>query len=866
MPKPTNYSKFFSVYTAQDVPENHEGEYRLDCPLVGCENPEKHLYANCSDGTWHCKRCDKSGNARTLITNIWQQNYDSTEQHHYDFLSKVRGIPSIIFQECGWAFDTANNRWLVPYFTYDPEKGEWSDFLNNLGYFYPYSTSGDRFTIKKSGALPLYLYNPGWHNLPPSNTTVICEGEWDTLAYMALNPDSTELILGKAGAGFNKSYMKTLSKTERVILLLDNDSAGRAQTASATEIIAESVPSIFGIDWDLVEWPNDYTGKKKDVRDLYTGVGMQAYSKIERALVKSDTNTSTPVNKTSPSGAVYQTSLADFKQVESFDNYLATAKSFLYMTDETAEAMAATIGITNSIIIPGEPLWAFLIGPPACLAGDTIVRIQRNHTNFNITLEQLNYLFQHGIDRSPIYIERREDTGAIDLVQIVRTVHSGIKQCYEVTTKSGHKVTATKDHKFLTTSGWKTLEQLTIEDQLYVDLETMTYPSHIVSIFSVGERDTYDITVANDPHNFLANGIVVHNSGKTTFIDSFGGNNERFDNLSKISAKALVSGWRDDDGSEPSYLAKLKDKTLFVKDFTVTLTDSQDSQREVFGLLTDIFDGYVKIPYGNNQVREFYDLYFNMVAGVTDIVHSHSAASIGERFLRIDFLGRNYKARQFASAALANFGKSKPQKEALTKNTLGFVNYLKSMPFPMEIPAEYHDPIIDLAEFIATIRTKVESDRLEGIKYRPRTELPSRLSLQLAKLFVSVRTVYNLDPNKEESTINASRLAFDVVKKVAFDTCYGFSLDLVKAIHLNPSATRDILAAKANIHQQKAYRILDDLITTGVITKSNGQAGVKGGRPAHLYSINPKLKTVLDHDAKDTQDTKRRPIHPSNRP
>ena len=390
--------------------------------------------------------------------------------------------------------------------------------------------------------------------------------------------------------------------------------------------------------------------------------------------------------------------------------------------------------------------------------------------------------------------------------------------------------------------------------------------SKIVSIVEAGEVFTYDITVANDPHNFLANGIVVHNSGKTTFIDSFGGNNERFDNLSKISAKALVSGWRDDDGSEPSYLAKLKDKTLFVKDFTVTLTDSQDSQREVFGLLTDIFDGYVKIPYGNNQVREFYDLYFNMVAGVTDIVHSHSAASIGERFLRIDFLGRNYKARQFASAALANFGKSKPQKEALTKNTLGFVNYLKSMPFPMEIPSEYHDPIIDLAEFIATIRTKVESDRLEGIKYRPRTELPSRLSLQLAKLFVSVRTVYNLDPNKEESTINASRLAFDVVKKVAFDTCYGFSLDLVKAIHVNPGATRDILAAKANIHQQKAYRILDDLITTGVITKSNGQAGVKGGRPAHLYSINPKLKTVLDHDAKDTQSTTRRPIHPSRRP
>ena len=720
MPKPTNYSKFFSVYTAQDVPENHEGEYRLDCPLVGCENPEQHLYANCSDGTWHCKRCDKSGNARTLITNIWQQNYDSTEQHHYDFLSKVRGIPSHIFEACGWAFDAANNRWLVPYFTYDPEKGEWSDFLNNLGYFYPYSTSKDRFTIKKSGALPLYLYNGGYHDVPCSTTTVICEGEWDTLAYMALNPDSNELILGKAGAGFNKSYMKTLSKTERVILLLDNDPAGRAQTASAMEIIAESVPSIFGIDWDLVDWPTDYTGKKKDIRDLYQAVGMQSYSKIERALVKSDNTTTVPVNKTAPQGALYQTNLADFKQVESFDNYLATAKSFLYMTDETAMAMAATIGITNSIVIPGEPLWAFLIGPPA--------------------------------------------------------------------------------------------------------------------------------------------------SGKTTFIDSFGGNNERFDNLSKISAKALVSGWRDDDGSEPSYLAKLKDKTLFVKDFTVTLTDSADSQKEVFGLLTDIFDGYVKIPYGNNQVREFYDLYFNMVAGVTDVVHAHSAASIGERFLRIDFLGRNYVARQFASAALANFGQSKGQKEALTKNTLGFVNYLKAMPFPMEIPGEYHEPLIDLAEFIATIRTKVESDRMEGIKYRPRTELPSRLSLQLAKLLVSTRIVYNQDPNKEESTVNASRIAFDVVKKVAFDTCYGFSLDLVKAIHANPNASREALAVKANIHQQKAYRILDDLMTTGVITKANGAVGAKGGRPSHIYNINPKLKTVLDHDAKNTQSTKRISVSPPRRP
>lgn len=37
----------------------------------------------------------------------------------------------------------------------------------------------------------------------------------------------------------------------------------------------------------------------------------------------------------------------------------------------------------------------------------------------------------------------------------------------------------------------------------------------ITSITPYGEEDTYDIEVADDPHNFLANGFVVHNTGKT---------------------------------------------------------------------------------------------------------------------------------------------------------------------------------------------------------------------------------------------------------------------------------------------------------------------------------------------------------------
>jgi superfamily II DNA or RNA helicase len=40
----------------------------------------------------------------------------------------------------------------------------------------------------------------------------------------------------------------------------------------------------------------------------------------------------------------------------------------------------------------------------------------------------------------------------------------------------------------------------------------------IESIKEYGEEETYDVGVSDDPHNFLANGFVVHNSGKTVVV------------------------------------------------------------------------------------------------------------------------------------------------------------------------------------------------------------------------------------------------------------------------------------------------------------------------------------------------------------
>jgi hypothetical protein len=695
MSKRINFAKFFSTYLRQDIPELHSGDIFLDCPFQDCLK-EEHFGANCDTGEWHCLRCDEGGNARTLITKLHQQFLPETTVRQYKYLQDLRKIPYEIFQTAEYAYDADNDRWLVPYFTYDPQLGDFSPFLNNLGIFYPGMVDPkSQFVIRKGPGLPTYLYNPGLHFYPhESKTAIICEGESDTLAYYAAHPDTPHLVLGKPGAGFNKTYLTTLAKCDNIHLLLDNDVSGRKQTAACMRVLSEFAPkkNIFAIDWTLIPSP------PKDIRALYMESPKKTPELLGKATVLQPSLSEIRPRKGRPEipedeeilTAGYVKDAAQFPPIESYQEYFKKVSTILFLSEETKLAMLGTLAISISMGIPGEPLWSFLVGPGG--------------------------------------------------------------------------------------------------------------------------------------------------SGKTTFIESFGGNNQWFDNLSKVTAEAFVSGWRDETGQESSYLVYLLNKCLFVKDFTVTLMSPIEVQRKIFGLLTDIYDGHVKIPFGNNQVKEFHNTYFNMVAGVTDIVNAHSSASIGERFLRMDWLGRKkYDTREVARRALMNYGHSVEHKINMTKYTLGFVRHLREQQPTILIDPNYIDPMLDLAEFVAIVRTKVESDRFEGISYKPRAELPTRLSKQFAKLYTASKLVTNGD----------NELAFRVVRKLAMDTAYGFSTEILEYILQHPKAARDEIASGIQVHSQKVYNVLRDLCVTGVLDTYQSPSGPRGGNPKKLYVINSKLLPAL---------------------
>lgn len=113
----------------------------------------------------------------------------------------------------------------------------------------------------------------------------------------------------------------------------------------------------------------------------------------------------------------------------------------------------------------------------------------------------------------------------------------GVKQVYKITA-GDFSVTCTADHLILTDSGWKELQDIAVgRDKVYCNTrKKYTEPRfdpykkingewvsrwnaeqcnlmavEVDSIEYVGEEEVFDISVSSDYHNFLANGITVHN-------------------------------------------------------------------------------------------------------------------------------------------------------------------------------------------------------------------------------------------------------------------------------------------------------------------------------------------------------------------
>lgn len=164
-----------------------------------------------------------------------------------------------------------------------------------------------------------------------------------------------------------------------------------------------------------------------------------------------------------------------------------------------------------------------------CLAAHCIIKINRAGKASKISIEDLYRRFNSvelsenmpGWDLTIPSFVRSFNGTRVQLHKIKGVFRSGVKKCIALKISGQPVLYCTGDHRILTDSGWISAQDLCIGQLVAVDVLKKWQKKRILSYKPVesiedgGLQMTYDIECENPHHNFVANNIVVHNSGKT---------------------------------------------------------------------------------------------------------------------------------------------------------------------------------------------------------------------------------------------------------------------------------------------------------------------------------------------------------------
>lgn len=177
-----------------------------------------------------------------------------------------------------------------------------------------------------------------------------------------------------------------------------------------------------------------------------------------------------------------------------------------------------------------------------CVAGDTVVTIERitkdgERQTYPRTIEHL-YNLQQKNKRLPSGVRVFDEETSTFVVRPIKEVFkTGVKPVFKITLDNGRSITATKEHKFLTQDGFKTLEEavgLSLVNGMAamektvafgcngVQLRQAVHWSEVVKVEYIGEVMTYDMEIDHPSHNYVGNGIVTHNSQRYSSVDELG--------------------------------------------------------------------------------------------------------------------------------------------------------------------------------------------------------------------------------------------------------------------------------------------------------------------------------------------------------
>jgi hypothetical protein len=303
---------------------------------------------------------------------------------------------------------------------------------------------------------------------------------------------------------------------------------------------------------------------------------------------------------------------------------------------------------------------------------------------------------------------------------------------------------------------------------------------------------------------------------------------------SSIRPKSLVSGWAN--GPDPSLLPTFDRKTAIIKDGTLILQSRAEDRQDVFSVLRDAYDGKFKLQYGHGPLRDYPDLRFNILIGVTPVVHGENQSEVGERFLRCEMGLTEEQAGEQTLRAIQNENDDKSVQ--MGKELSLVCTHFLSRPLTPEqlvkLTPDYIDKFAALAHLCAFLRASVsrEIGHERELRYKPVVESPSRLGRQFAKLARMICAVFDKQAMDAE--------AYALVRKVAFDSCNQFNLDIARTL-LQQNRPMTVAEIGEKIGHSPAFvrKRVDDLVQLRMIVQERDSTPRPGGKGAIPWMFKP---------------------------
>jgi len=308
---------------------------------------------------------------------------------------------------------------------------------------------------------------------------------------------------------------------------------------------------------------------------------------------------------------------------------------------------------------------------------------------------------------------------------------------------------------------------------------------------------------------------------------------------SNVTPHTLISGFRTPDGQDPSLIPRLKNNVLIVKDYTEVKSLPLGIQEELYGMLRGAYDGKVERRFGNNEERIYEDCYFSMVAGVTDVIHGDARATLGERFIKCEFLdAKMHDMEAHIKAALDSMDQLREMEAETAEVASDFLDREIELDKVPKLPKWIQTRLIPLSQIVAYLRAGIHRTRDGDVPYRQRPEVGTRVIRQLKKLVQSLAIVFDLR--------TPDHRCYRIAEKIAIDSSIGWYSEIVRALYDHGSPmTREELSAEVRIPATSLHRRLEDLLQLEALSRDTRmEEGVRRGRPTFEYKLSPHLESL----------------------